>query len=139
MPTTETPGAHELITDSNAVRPSNVAPYPTEVGTATIGLGTSPASTVARDASMPATATITDDSANPSIESRSRCRPATPTSRTARAGTPSAVSVPTHSSTTDWSEVPPETTATGATSSSSAWFQVSVSDQIPSGTSRAAD
>src|SRR5207249_179808 len=58
MFTTVTPAAHELSMPSRAAIPPNEAPYPTLVGTAITGTGTSPPTTLGSAPSMPAT-TIT--------------------------------------------------------------------------------
>lgn len=51
--TTPTPGAHPLNIPSNAASPPKLAPYPTEVGTATIGAATSPATALGKSAFHP--------------------------------------------------------------------------------------
>ena len=50
MLTTATPGAQALSIVSSAASPSKAAPYPTDVGTATTGADTSPATTLGRRA-----------------------------------------------------------------------------------------
>ena len=57
MLTTVTPGAQELSIASSAASPPNEAPYPTLVGTATIGTPVSPPTTDGSAPSMPATTT----------------------------------------------------------------------------------
>src|SRR6266576_2873353 len=52
MLTTVTPDAHELSIPSNAAIPPNDAPYPTLVGTAITGTGTSPPTTLGSGASF---------------------------------------------------------------------------------------
>jgi hypothetical protein len=68
MFTTATPGAHEASMVSKADSPSKEAPYPTLVGTATIGEEMSPATTDGSAPSIPAT-TITQSAAS----SAARC------------------------------------------------------------------
>ncbi len=55
MLTTVTPGAQELSIASRAASPPKEAPYPTLVGTATIGTPVSPPTTDGSAPSMPAT------------------------------------------------------------------------------------
>ena len=58
MFTTETPVAQLFSMPRSAARPLKLAPYPTDVGTATTGHETRPATTLARAPSMPAMTTI---------------------------------------------------------------------------------
>ena len=81
MLTTVTPGAQELSIASSAARPPNDAPYPTLVGTATIGTPTRPPTTDGSAPSMPATTTRQSACSSSSRTPSSRCSPATPTSR----------------------------------------------------------
>ena len=67
---------------SKAASPSNAAPYPTDVGTATTGALINPATTLGSAPSMPATTTTTAARRSNSRRSRIRCSPATPTSTT---------------------------------------------------------
>ena len=80
MLTTVTPGAQLLSRERSAVSPPHDAPYPVDVGTATIGQGARPATTGASAASMPATTTIACSERNWDASVRSRWMPATPMS-----------------------------------------------------------
>ena len=57
MFTTPIPGAQLFSIASSGARPSKFAPYPTLVGTATMGVSTSPLTTEGSAPSIPATTT----------------------------------------------------------------------------------
>ena len=80
MFTTEMPDAHDVSIPRSAANPSNDAPYPIDVGTATTGTSTSPPTTLASAPSMPAITMTTDALSNIARLWRSRWIPATPTS-----------------------------------------------------------
>jgi hypothetical protein len=88
MFTAVTPLAHELTAERSDARPWNAAPYPFEVGTATIGRPTRPPRTEKSEPSMPATATMTSACSISSRRERRRSSPATPTSGTSVDETP---------------------------------------------------
>ena len=77
--TVEIPGAHEFNIVRNALNPSRLAPYPTDVGKAIIGALTKPAKTLGRAPSIPATTTITLALEISGNLVKSLCIPATPT------------------------------------------------------------
>ncbi len=106
------PFAQELTADRSDASPENAAPYPREVGTATIGRPTSPPRTEKSEASMPATATMTSARSISSRRESRRSTPATPTSGTSVEVTPRYSSDRRASSATGVSEVPAVTTAT---------------------------
>src|SRR6266568_5095875 len=80
MLTTVTPAAQEFSMPSSAATPPNDAPYPTLVGTAITGTGTSPPTTLGSAPSMPAITMITAALRSRSVCVRMRWMPATPTS-----------------------------------------------------------
>ena len=82
MFTTATPGAQEFSIARSAASPSKAAPYPTDVGTATTGADTNPATTLGSAPSMPAATTTTRARRISSSRASTRCNPATPTSTT---------------------------------------------------------
>ena len=112
MLTAVIPLAHEVTAESSEEIPSREAPYPREVGTAMMGLPTSPAMTEKREASIPATAMTTSAFSISSRRERRRSTPATPTSGTRVEATPRYSRVARASSATAVSAVPPVTTAT---------------------------
>ncbi len=63
-----------------AATPLKLAPYPTLVGTATMGTENRPATTLGRAPSMPAQTMMTRAFFSRPYSLRRRCRPATPTS-----------------------------------------------------------
>ena len=81
-----------------------------DVGTATIGHGTRPATTGASAASMPATTTIAWSERKVAASVSSRWMPATPTSKVRRTSAPMSSAVRAASSATGMSEVPADTT-----------------------------
>ena len=80
MLTTPMPGAQLLSMASSAAIPPKLAPYPTLVGTATIGVSTSPPTTEGSAPSIPATTTSARQCRSLGRWSSSRCKPDTPTS-----------------------------------------------------------
>src|SRR6201994_3339463 len=112
MLTTASPGLHEASMLAAAAGPPAATPNPTLVGTPMAGTLTSPATTLGRAPSMPAT-TITHSAARrSSSRASSRPSPATPTSATRSAWTPSTASVAVHSRATRRSVVPAVRTST---------------------------
>src|SRR5450756_870155 len=112
MFTTATPGAQALSIVRSAATPSNAAPYPTEVGTATTGADTRPATTPGRAPSIPATTTSARALRSRSRRASTRCRPATPTSTTSSHARPRYSAVSAASRATGRSEVPAASTTT---------------------------
>src|SRR5690625_2697709 len=110
--TTATPGAQALSIDSSGARPPNAAPYPTDVGTATTGALTRPATTLGSAPSIPAATTITRARRSRSKWASTRCSPATPTSMTKSVGLPRYRAVISASLATRRSEVPAASTTT---------------------------
>src|SRR6266568_4834300 len=104
--TTVTPEAHELSIPSSAAMPPNEAPYPTLVGTAITGTGTSPPTTLGSAPSIPATTMITAALRSSSVWVRMRWMPATPTSVSRATRLRSARAVTAASSATGRSLVP---------------------------------
>ncbi len=122
MFTTATPGAHDASIVRSAESPSNDAPYPTLVGTATMGVEMRPATTEGSAPSMPATTMAQSVAWSAARCSRIRWTPATPTSVIRSTRTPAASSEIAASSATGRSDVPAATTATVASIVSSAGF-----------------
>src|SRR5690349_17125098 len=112
MFTTLTLDAQELSMASIGVNPPRLAPYPTEVGTANTGQGTSPPTTLGSAPSMPAIATTAQERWSIDTCGSSRCNPATPTSLRRKQGVAIACKVAEASSATGRSEVPAQTTVT---------------------------
>src|SRR5665647_1814539 len=112
MFTTATPGAQALSIVRSAATPPNAAPYPTEVGTATTGADTRPATTPGRAPSIPATTTSARALRSRSRRASTRCRPATPTSTTSSHARPRYSAVSAASRATGRSEVPAASTTT---------------------------
>ena len=113
MLTTVTPGAQELSIASSAASPPNEAPYPTLVGTATIGTPVSPPTTDGSAPSMPATTTRQSAASSRSWTASSRCSPATPTSSiSSTADAVHRARDSAASAATGASQVPADTTAT---------------------------
>src|SRR5437879_5488237 len=112
MLTTVTPDAHELSIPSSAAMPPNEAPYPTLVGTAITGTGTSPPTTLGSAPSMPATTMIAAALRSSSVCARMRWMPATPTSVNRATRLRSARAVTAASSATGRSLVPAVTIRT---------------------------
>src|SRR5580704_14583256 len=112
MLTTTRPGLHEASMLAAAARPPAATPYPTLVGTPITGALTSPATTLGRAPSIPATTTTHSAARSCSSRASSRPSPATPTSARTSARTPSTASVAAHSLATFRSVVPAVTTST---------------------------
>src|SRR3989344_5383511 len=110
MFTTTTPGLHELSIVSKGAIPLKDAPYPTDVGTAIIGLPINPETTLGKTPSIPATTMSTLASDNFSLLLSSLCSPATPTSYNLSTLLPIASATTAASSATFMSDVPALTT-----------------------------
>src|SRR3989344_1627305 len=80
MFTTTTPGEQELSIVNKGAIPLKEAPYPTDVGTAMIGLPNNPETTLGSTPSIPATITSTFASDIFSLLLNNLCTPAPPTS-----------------------------------------------------------
>src|SRR3989338_4090220 len=106
MFTTTTPGEQEFSIVSKGAMPLNEAPYPTEVGTAIIGLPNNPDTTLGSTPSIPATTTSTLESSILFLLLNNRCSPATPTSYSLSTLFPIASATTAASSATFISDVP---------------------------------
>ena len=108
--TTLTPGEQEFSIVNKGARPSKLAPYPTLVGTAMIGISIKPEITEGKAPSIPATTMTTLALFIDSILESSLCRPATPTSKSDSALHPIDSAVNIASCATGISDVPAATT-----------------------------